>query len=97
LRTGEHAGGIKYSEELFLPLALFVASLACDLSHYLYKTAVTGALNFYFWRKYKNDDEDVPYSGKWNWPTLGLFWLKAGLVVVAYAYLFNFIYVQLTT
>jgi hypothetical protein len=95
LRTGEHAGGIKYSNHLLLPLVLFVASLAFDLLHYIYKTIVTGLLNLYFWRKYKDEEKDVPYSGKWNWPTNGFFWLKATLVVVAYYYLLSFIYVQL--
>jgi hypothetical protein len=95
LRTGEHAGGIKYSTHLLRPLGLFVATLALDLLHYVYKTAVTGSLNSYYWRKYKNDETDVPYSGKWNWLTLGFFWLKVVLVVIAYYYLLSFIYVQL--
>ena len=95
LRTGEHAGGIKYSNHLLLPLALFVASLAFDLLHYVYKTIVTGSLNWLAWRKYKDEEKDVPYSGKWNWPTNVFFWLKATLVIVAYYYLLSFIYVQL--
>jgi hypothetical protein len=93
LRIGE--GDIKYSSDLLLPLALFVASLAFDLLHYIYKTIVTGSLNWCAWRKYKDNEKDVPYSGKWNWPTNVFFWLKATLVIFAYYYLLSFIYVQL--
>jgi hypothetical protein len=73
LRTGEHAGGIKYSNHLLLPLASFVASLAFDLLQYVYKTIVTASLNWCAWRKYRDEEKDVPYSGKWNWPTNAFF------------------------
>lgn len=95
LKTGEHAGGIRYSNELLLPLTFCAGSLSCDLLQYLYKSAVWGSLNWHYWRKYHNNDADVSVAGGWNWVALTLFWLKAVLVIVAFAYLLTFLYLQL--
>jgi hypothetical protein len=95
LKTGDHAGGIKFSDELLLPLALSVGGLSCDLLQYLYKSAVWGSLNWHYWRKHHNNDADVTIAGGWNWLALILFWLKAALVIVAFGYLLTFLYLQL--
>jgi hypothetical protein len=95
LRTGEHAGGVKYSSELLRPLVFFVGTLSCDLLQYLYKSVVYGLLNRYYWRRHHDNKADVRVSPKWNWLTLVLFWLKVALVIIAYGYLLNFMWGQL--
>src|SRR4051812_39208439 len=67
LRTGEHTGGVKYSNELLLPLGLCVLTLACDLLQYVYKTAAWGFLNWFYWRKYHSNDAFVSVGGWLNW------------------------------
>ena len=95
LRTGDHAGGVNYSTELLRPLVLFVGSLSCDLLQYLYKSAVWGVLNRYYWCKRRDNEADVRVSPKWNWLALLFFWLKALLVIIAYVYLLIFMWWQL--
>ncbi|SRR5260370_6371669 len=95
LRTGEHSGGIKYSDELLRPLILFVASLSCDLLQYMYKSVVWDYLNQHYWNIHHDNEVDVRVSKRWNWVPKILFWSKALLVIVAYACLLNFIYSQL--
>jgi hypothetical protein len=55
----------------------------------------TVSLNTYYWRKYQDNDKDIFYSGKWNWPMLAFFWLKASLTIVAYVFLLYYVYSQI--
>lgn len=95
LKTGEHSGGLKYSDELLRPLAFCVAGLSCDLLQYIYKSAAWGSLNWYYWRKHHNNDAEVSVSGGWNWLALAFFWFKAALIIIAYVYLLTYLYLQL--
>jgi hypothetical protein len=93
-RSGADSGGIKYSHSLIWPLGLFVLTLAADLLQYMYKSLLWGMLNWFLWRQYHDNEKDVIVSGKWNLPTLVLFWIKAALTMLAYVLLFRFIYRQ---
>jgi hypothetical protein len=94
-RVGSDSGGIKYSDQLLLPLGLLVLSLAADFSQYFYKSLVWGILNHIYWRSRRDNEADVDVSGKWNWPTIALFWCKACLMAAAYITLLRFIVLQL--
>jgi hypothetical protein len=67
---GDDAGGVLYTNELLLPLGFFVAALGSDLLQYVYGSVIWGFLNTHYWRKHKNNDEDVKVSNKVNWPSL---------------------------
>jgi hypothetical protein len=90
-RSGTDNGGIKYSHSLIWPLGLFVLILASDLLQYAYKSLLWGMLNWFLWRKHHDNEKDVMVSGKWNVPSLVLFWLKTTLTMIAYLLLFRFI------
>src|SRR5690242_14945835 len=64
LRVGTNNAGVKYSDLLLLPLALFVLSLTCHLLQYAYQSLVWGFLNTYYWRKHRKDESEVSVSGK---------------------------------
>jgi hypothetical protein len=95
IRVGKDTGGITYSSSLRWPLALFIASLTFDLFQYLYKSLMLGLSNTYFYRQYKNEEKEVYWSGKRNWPTNVFFWGKALFVVAAYLLLLMFMQQQL--
>jgi hypothetical protein len=95
LKTGEHSGGLNYSHKLLWILILFVASLSCDVLQYVYKSIVWGSLNRHYWNIHHDNEADVRPSRKWNWVSIVLFWSKTVLVIVAYAFLMTFIYLQL--
>jgi len=44
---------------------------------------------------YADNEKDVPYDEKWNWPPIALFCFKTLFVAIAYAYLLTFICFQL--
>jgi hypothetical protein len=94
-RSGTDTGGIPYSHTLKVPLGLFVVSLVFDLLQYAYKSLIWGILNWHYFRKHGENGVEVEISGKWNMPALMLFWSKTIIAVVAYIYLFGFIYHQL--
>jgi hypothetical protein len=94
-KVGTESGGIKYSKELLLPLGVLIGSLALDLLQYVYKTALNGIANYYYYRKYHVSDVDVPYPEWWNWPSLVLFWCKIVSIFIGYILLLKFIYSQL--
>jgi hypothetical protein len=89
--VGKDSGGIHFSYFLLFPLLLFVASLGCDLLQYVYKTTLLNLLNRHFWKKYHDNDKEVDFSDRWNWPTEVFFWLKTAFVVAAYGLLVMFI------
>jgi hypothetical protein len=90
-RVGEKSGGITYSREMLWPLGLFVASLACDLLHYLYKTLVAGYLNSHYYAKYGDNDKDVFVSPRWGLGAEFFFWMKTLLVIVGYGFLLRLV------
>jgi len=96
IRTGDNAGGIRYSlEPLFSSLLLFVVALACDFAQYALKVLTLFFANTFFWMKHRDEEREVNYSG---WLNLGpyLFFLgKAVCLVIAYWKLLLFLYAQL--
>ena len=94
-RVGDKNGGIFYSPQMLWPLLMFVASLACDLLHYLYKTLVAGFLNSRYYAKYGDNDKDVFVSPRWGRPAAFFFWTKALLTISGYGFLLWLISSQL--
>ena len=71
------------------PLVLIVLALAFDLLHYIIGAAI--------WSRFgrskeltNNQEFDAP--GWLNWPTLGLYYAKLTLVMIAYAFLVGLVY-----
>lgn len=93
---GEDAGGIRYTNELLLPLAFFVAALGVDLLQYVYYSVIWGLLNTHHWCKHKNNEKKVKVSEKVNWIGLFFFWIKVIFTLVAYTLLMVSIIHQLT-
>jgi hypothetical protein len=96
LRVGDKTGGLPYSDSLFSPLRMFVIALICDVGQYAVKTITLGAANAYFWRKYKDENKNVTFSGGWNFPTYALFIAKVFFASVAYCQLLTFMFSQLS-
>lgn len=94
-RAGTENGGVKFTNFLLWPLALFVVSLFCDLLQYLYKCLLWGGLNKYHWNKQGENEADVEVSPIWNWPTITLFWLKIIVALAGYVLLFQYILSQI--
>jgi hypothetical protein len=91
----DQTAGITYEPVMKFPMLLLIAALGCDLIQYLYKSVIWGSLNTYHWRKKdesEDESKDVPISGRWNWPSITLFWMKGGLCITAYVFLFSIIY-----
>ena len=91
----DEAGGVHFSKTLLWPLALFVLSLAFDLLQYVYKSAFLGILNHRSWNKYHNEEKDLKFSERWNWPTIGCFWIKTLLLCAAFGFLLTFLFKEL--
>lgn len=91
LKVGTDSGGIKYSKSLLCPLGVFVFCLGLDLLQYVYKTALFGFLNHHYWRKHRDNDKEIKFAEKWNWPALFFFWLKTVMMVSGYAMLIRYI------
>jgi hypothetical protein len=93
--VGKDDVGIGFSFFLLLPLGSFVLSLAFDLVQYVYKSVLLEVLNSHFWAKFHDDEKDVSFSARWNWPTRACFYIKTGLVVIGYVLLLLFIFWRL--
>jgi hypothetical protein len=91
LKVGTNSGGISFSGELLVPLYCFVAALGADLLQYVYKTITLGTLNYFHWRKHKDNEADVDVSPKINWLTNIFFWGKVTLLIYGYILLLYFI------
>lgn len=82
--------------QLFLPLKLVVAGLACDLLQY-----ATGALlwSFYNWRKERagvTETDVFKAPEQLNWPAIFFFYSKILLIIVAYWHIFNYLSAAIT-
>lgn len=85
--VGDTGGVVSSSNELNWPLLLFVLSLTSDLLQFVYRAIVFGLLNTHLMGKGKSLEDDIEYSGKWNYPTLLLFWAKIALCGIGYVLL----------
>jgi hypothetical protein len=95
IRVGKDTGGLTYSPSLRWPLALFIASLTFDLLQYFYKSVMLDLSNRYFYKKFKNEEHEVRWSKKRNWPTDFCFYSKSVFVIAAYGLLLKFMWQQL--
>jgi hypothetical protein len=96
IRVGDDAGGIRQSlEPLFPSLLLFVVALAFDFAQYVFRALTLFFANIFFWTKYRNEEQDVLYSGWLNLLPYLFFFGKAVCLIVAYWQLLLFIYAQL--
>lgn len=77
----------KIPQALLPPLILIVLGLALDLLQYAVATSIWGI----FQRRKEvsgvADDADFLAPKQFNWPTIGLFVLKAASIIAAYVYL----------
>lgn len=69
IRIGENSGGLVFSENLLLPLYVFVIALSLDFLQHLYKSIAWYFLNMYHWNIHKNDETEVNVPGIINLPT----------------------------
>ena len=81
--------------ELFLPGILIISGLVLDLAQY-----VIGALFWGFYarlmeKKGKRDDDQFDAPRWINWPALVCFWMKIISMIVAYVFLFRFLWNQI--
>ena len=86
-----HGNTYQLSRELLIPAALIVASLALDLLQYGLSTAVWGAFARHHERRGVARTAELNAPNWFNWPSLGCFWLKLLLVIVAYCYLLKYL------
>jgi len=93
---GEADPAIHFPNRLLWVLGCFAVSLACDLCQYVYKSAMLGLMNHHFWNNHHDDEQDVRFSSRWNWPGIALFWSKIAAVIAGYAMLLNFIQSRLS-
>lgn len=82
--VGDTGGVVQNSTGLKWPLLFFVISLACDLFQFIYRAAIFGILNDFHRRAGKALEDDVTFSGKWNYPTILFFWMKILLCGLGY-------------
>jgi hypothetical protein len=95
IRVGKDTGNLTYTDFLRWPLALFIASLTFDLLQYFYKSVMLDLSNRYFYKKFKDENHEVHWSKKRNWPTDFFFYGKSILVIAAYVLLLKFMGQQL--
>jgi hypothetical protein len=88
---GKDSGGISYSDWLIWPMLFLVVSLALDLLHYVYSSAVWDWVYRGFDRAGKGDNEDVRFSKKFSLGGRLLFWLKVVATLVAYGLLIAYV------
>ncbi len=85
----------RIDSEFVWPAGLIVASLALDLLHYVVKAAIFGIYHRCKERAKTDDDDEFTISRYTNWPALGLFWGKLGLMTLAYVWLVVILYRRL--
>ena len=79
-------------QPLWLPLALVVATLACDLLQYVYATAAWGFFARAKERRIQDPQTTVFAAPNFiNWPTLTFFWAKTLLIAATYLKLLHVI------
>lgn len=81
----QDVGGIpKIPSALHLPLALVVLGLALDLLQYAVATAIWGIFNRFKERSGVTEEKEFNAPPQINWPALCFFWVKVGVIAVAY-------------
>lgn len=85
----DNNGHLHTTDTLLLVGLFLVIALAADLLQYLYRSAAFGVFQ---WRKEIDQQGGTApghfYLPRWiNYPSIVLFWLKVGAVVVAYIFL----------
>ena len=83
---------VSVPESLLLPATLIVVSLALDLLHYAVASAMWGVLARVYELR-ENKGKQVPEKAPpWiNWPAIGLYWGKLGVMGWAYCLLLKYL------
>jgi len=79
-------------KQLLLPSFLLTLALTFDLLHYAVASLIWGGFARYHEKQGKTQEEDLLASRFWNWPGLFFFWVKVAFVIVAYGFIFKFVF-----
>ena len=87
----DKGGALAIPEQLLVPAALFVVSLALDLMQYVFGSLIWGAYARYHEGKQTAKTTELSAPMYLNWPGILCFWLKTTTTVAAYVFVLTYI------